>query len=114
MVLKFALKHHLFHTYFLRMMFYIFLKVAKRKAKTIKQCLKIYQAASNRQVNFQKSNIFFNHNTNESIKREIMDILHVKQVDTPRKYLGLTIVIERNKKAVITYIQDRVTSKMNS
>ncbi|XP_015068823.1 uncharacterized protein LOC107013425 [Solanum pennellii] len=91
-----------------------FFKAAKEEAETIKLCLEIYQAASGQQVNFQKSDIFFSPNTNESVKKEIVDILHVKEVNAPGKYLGLPAVIGRSKKSVFAYIHDRVIAKINN
>ncbi|KAK4733220.1 hypothetical protein R3W88_007481 [Solanum pinnatisectum] len=62
------------------------------------------EATSSQQVNFQKSDIFFSRNTNESVKKEIVDIFH----------LGLPAVVGRSKKSVFTYIHDRVIAKINS
>ncbi|KAH0761153.1 hypothetical protein KY290_017226 [Solanum tuberosum] len=53
-------------------------------------------------------------NANESVKKEIVDILHVKEANTPGKYLGLPAVVGRSKKSVFAYIHDRVIAKINS
>lgn len=74
-----------------------FFKATKEKAETVKLCLEIYQAASGQQVNFQKFDIFFTRNTNESVKKESADILRVKEVNAPGKYLHLGQWLEETK-----------------
>ncbi|KAM3222057.1 hypothetical protein P3L10_021327 [Capsicum annuum] len=72
------------------------LKAAKEEAMTIWQWLEIYQATSGQQVNFQKYDIFFSRNINASVKKEITEILHNKEVDNSGKYLGLPAVVGRS------------------
>ncbi|PHT67586.1 hypothetical protein T459_27073 [Capsicum annuum] len=110
MVLKSELKHDLFHIYLPGDALYLF-KGAKEEATTIRQCLEISQATFGQQINFRKSDIFFSCNTNASVKKEITEILHVKEVDTPGEYLGLPAVVGRSKKSIFAYIQDKSNLK---
>ncbi|KAJ9173618.1 hypothetical protein P3X46_016735 [Hevea brasiliensis] len=66
----------------------------------IKQCLNLYQAASEQQVNFQKSEIYLSKNSTDEAKALVAGLLDVKIIDAPRKYLGLLSIVGHSKKEV--------------
>lgn len=60
-----------------------FFKVVKSETNIIKQCLLLYQKASDQQVNFHKSEIYLSKNTTEDVKDVVASILNVRKVDKP-------------------------------
>ncbi|XP_075636614.1 uncharacterized protein LOC142608835 [Castanea sativa] len=79
---------------------------------TIQNILALYEQASGQQLNKEKTTIFFSKAVNEDTKSEITSFLGVPEVKEYEKYLGLSTVVGRNKKASLIYIKERIWSKL--
>ena len=56
--------------------------------------------------------MFFSKATLDERKLEIIDSLGVSEVQEYEKYLGLPVVVGRNKKASLNFIKERVWNKL--
>ena len=63
-------------------------------------------------MNREKTTVFFSKSTPEGRKVEILDLLGVSEVREYEKYLGLPVVVGRNKKVSLNFIKERVWSKL--
>ena len=79
----------LFHTCFFLDDSYFFFKA----------CLE-YEDASSQRINLQKSTVSFSPNVPEATKLELCSILGMTNSGLVEKYLGVPIIIGRNKKAI--------------
>ena len=77
------------------------------------QCiLSFYEQASGQKLNKEKTTVFFSKATLEERKLEIIDPLGVSEVREYEKYLGISVVVRRNKKASLNFIKERVWNKL--
>lgn len=76
--------------------------------------LNVYAVALGQAVNFQKSEVYFSHNTPEQVQMELAGLLGVQARLGEGKYLGLPSINGRNRTATFKYIKERVWKKLNS
>jgi hypothetical protein len=93
---------------------FLFFRASNAEAEVMKNILATYEAASGQTINFQKSEIFCSRNVPGNIQTSISNLLGVNAVLGTGKYLGLPSMIGRSKKAVFSFIKDRVWKKINS
>ena len=84
------------------------------ESSIIKECWIQYEIASGQQVNFQKSSILFSSNTREDRKVEVCNVLDVYITNDHGIYLGLPSLIGRNKKAIFSFIKERLWHRIQS
>lgn len=84
------------------------------KARNLREALDHYCSVSKQKVNFAKSSIFFNPTEEESFIREVIEVFSVRQVEDPRKYLGLPTLWGRSRKDVLNYLKKRIRDKLHS
>ncbi|XP_031097211.1 uncharacterized protein LOC116001448 [Ipomoea triloba] len=84
------------------------------EAGVIKQCLVDYENMSGQAVNFHKSSVCFSRNTTPATRVEVALALGVVQAPNFGKYLGLPSFIGREKRAVFSYIEDKIKHKIGS
>lgn len=77
----------------------------------VKQCLKTYKAVSGQAINYHKSCLVFSDNIQNNKRNEIYNILEVEQKDDLGKYLGLPSFINRNKRAIFDFIEQKITQR---
>ena len=65
----------------------------------IQRILSLYEQASRKKLNREKTSVFFSKSTPEGRKLEILNLLGVSEVREYGKYLGLPAVVGKNKKA---------------
>lgn len=80
---------------------------------TIKSFLQEYESCSGQLVNFEKSLICFSLNVNKRDRQLVEGVLGVRCSLDLDKYLGLPMVIGRNKKVVFRPILDNIRNKIN-
>ena len=80
--------------------------------QAIQDILSFYEQASGQKLNREKTTIFFSKAVNEDTKAQISDFLQVPEVKEYEKYLGLPVVVGRNRKASLNFIKERVWSKL--
>ena len=93
---------------------FLFFRANQAEASAVKQILTNYGDASGQLVNFTKFSISFSANVHDSIASQICGILDVTATNDHGTYLGLPSHIGRKKKAVFTYIRDKVSQRLHS
>jgi hypothetical protein len=93
---------------------FLFFRASSNEAEAMKNILATYEAASGQAINFQKSEIFCSRNVLGGVRDSIANCLGVHAVLGTGKYLGLPSMIGRSKKAIFSFIKDRVWKKINS
>ena len=73
----------------------LFCKANGDECNKLKEILGIYESTSEQKINTDKSSIFFNPNTSQDLKDEILNILGPMQDSRHSKYLGLPYIIGR-------------------
>ena len=74
--------------------------------------LEVYEGASGKKVNRDKTALFFSRSTLDDIKSSIKQTLGVQDILQYEKYLGLPSLVGRGKKSSFNYIKERVWSKL--
>ena len=90
----------------------IFCRATSREVGVINEFLQTYANASSQCTNMKKSSVYFNSNTQEGKKAEIVSLLRVKVVDIFESYLGLPTLVGRAKYQTFSYLKDRVWKKL--
>ena len=78
----------------------------------IQEILGRYEVASDQKINFEKTTILFSKNVPMSAKEQVQNLLGVPEIREYEKYLGLLVVVGRNKRAILNYIKDLVWGKL--
>ena len=76
----------------------LFCKASVEESRVLKNILQKYEDSSGQKINTDKSSIFFNPNTSQEAKDEILTNLGPMQDTRHTKYLGLPSFIGRLKK----------------
>ncbi|XP_019189517.1 PREDICTED: uncharacterized protein LOC109183944 [Ipomoea nil] len=85
-----------------------------REAEVIKQCLGRYEELSGQKVNYHKSSVCFSRNTSVEDREVVATCLQVDQTPNFGKYLGLPSFVGRNKRAMFSYIEDKIKQRISS
>lgn len=91
----------------------LFCKANSQECYILTEILRKYEAASGQKINTNKSSIFFNHNTPQETKDEMLEILGPMQGSRHTKYLGLPSIIGKSKNAIFAKIKERVGKKLS-
>ena len=90
----------------------LFCHAKVEEVKAIQDILKVYEKASGQQINAEKTTLFFGKSVREETKDAIKVLLGVPEIKQYEKYLGLPVVVGKNKRASLNYIKDRVWGKL--
>lgn len=71
----------------------LFGKASKAGISAVKEVVNEYKQISGQLVNFDKLLIYFSDNMNDGVKSLLREILGVRIVNNPKKYLGLPTMI---------------------
>ena len=82
------------------------------ECEKIKECLNTYGRASGKLINFQKSSISFSCNVHAQLKEEICSFIQISRTTDHGNYLGLPSLVGRNKKAIFSFIKDKVWKRI--
>ena len=93
---------------------YLFFKATEVEVDNMKRILNIYESISGQQINFGKSTVVFSPNTKGEDRTKVFDKLGVTEIDKPGNYLGMPIVISRNRVATFSFLLDRVDQKLQA
>lgn len=80
--------------------------------QAIQTILSMYEKALGQKVNGQKTNLFFGKSVSDNTKNASKDLLGVPEIKEYEKYLGLPVVVGRNKKESLIYIKERIWGKL--
>ena len=86
---------------------FIFFQDSSHDCTVIKDFLSCYGENSGKVVNFDKSSILFSQNIEEGVTSHICSSLGVSVCVNNSKYLGLLLIIGRNKKEVFNFVKEK-------
>lgn len=81
-------------------------------ACTVRDVIHEYEMISGQRVNFDKSLIYFRANVDSTIRGIIINLLGVRLAASPEKYLGLPMIVGRNKKWAFSNFVDRFRKRV--
>ena len=90
----------------------LFCKANSQECHILIEILRKYEVASGQKINIDKSSIFFNHNTPQETKDEMLEILGPMQGSCHIKYIRLPSIIGKSKNAIFAEIKERVGKKL--
>ncbi|GAU10125.1 hypothetical protein TSUD_418540, partial [Trifolium subterraneum] len=93
---------------------FLFCRANVAEANELMKILHTYEIASGQEVNLVKSEVFISRNMSQAVKEDLSRILCVKLVLGTGIYLGLPSMVGRSKKAIFSYIKDRIWKRINS
>lgn len=67
------------------------------KQQLMRLILKRYEEASRQHINFNKSELSCSQNVPNTIINELVELLNVKVVESPQKYMGLPTIVACSK-----------------
>ncbi|GAU40431.1 hypothetical protein TSUD_397500 [Trifolium subterraneum] len=91
-----------------------YLRVNVAEVNELMRILHTYEQASSQEFNLVKSEVFISRNMSHAAKEDLSRILGVKLVLGTGIYLGLPSMVGRSKKAIFSYIKDRIWKRINS
>lgn len=104
--------HQLFLICFFADDAYLFFCATIEEANFINGCLKQYDKATGKRVNFQKSSIHISSNTSNSMAEAVSQRLQVTVSRDASFYLGLPSYVGKNKREVFKYVKEKVWNRM--
>ncbi|GAU47759.1 hypothetical protein TSUD_387180 [Trifolium subterraneum] len=93
---------------------FLFCRANVAEVNELMRILHTYETASDQEVNLVKSEVFISRNMSQAAKEDLSRILGVKLVLGTGIYLGLPSMVGRSKKAIFSYIKDRIWKRINS
>lgn len=84
------------------------------EARIIKEVLGRYEKMSGQAINFNKSSITFSPNTDVQERREVCQVMQVREVREPGRYLGMPMNIGKMKVSTFHFITDKVKQKLQN
>ena len=74
--------------------------------------LNVYDQCSGQKINREKTTLFFSSNTDPSIQQEIQDFWGSQGTNNFDKYLGLSVMIGRSKRAIFNSLKERIVQRL--
>lgn len=90
----------------------LFCRAQMGDIQSIQSIVEMYERALGQKINKAKTIFFFSKNASTASKNSILEFLRVPEIKAYEKYLGLPVVVGRNKKASLNFIKDRVWEKI--
>lgn len=90
----------------------LFARANDQEARVLVDILQKYEGLSGQQINFDKSELFFNKGLKGGHKAAVQAVLGITGVEWHGKYLGLPTLIGKSKKVLFASIKDRVWEKL--
>ncbi|XP_039043336.1 uncharacterized protein LOC120182422 [Hibiscus syriacus] len=81
-------------------------------SEQLQAVLALFAGASGQHIKFSKSSVYFSGHTPLEHRMWLCTLLGVQEVLNPGNYLGLPLIIRRNKTASFSFIRDRVGSRV--
>lgn len=76
--------------------------------------LDIYEATVGQGINKSKSGVFFSTNTNNNVRGQILNSAGVPLCNNQEKYLGLPMMVGRNRYRTFNFIKNKVWTHINN
>ena len=91
----------------------IFCRASLEECDSLQRIFQVYEAASGQQLNRMKTSLFFNSNTDTSVKEEIKNRFGAQVIKNHEKYLGLPLMVGRNKRNSFNSIKEKLAKKLS-
>ncbi|KAL4302640.1 hypothetical protein GQ457_10G009930 [Hibiscus cannabinus] len=91
----------------------VFLRSNMSEVHCLKDILSTYSIVSGQKVNFSKSTTYFSPRTPSAHRIAVHETLGVQEVDDPGIYLGVPLVIGKNKYAAFGRYRDKVDTRVS-
>lgn len=101
------------HLFFCRRCF-LFVRNKVNDVETVNYILRAFEGASGQKINLLKSMLYFIPNTPSNQRSYLSNILGMRMVDSSDNYLGLPLLIGKNKTNVFKNIIDKFSNKIRS
>lgn len=88
---------------------FVFAKATDNNCGVLKHIFEVYERASGQQINFQKSCVAFS--TPINTQSRLASVLGVSRVDYHATFLGLPMLLGRNKTVCFRYLKERIWKK---
>ena len=90
----------------------LFCRVSRSDLQVIQNILVLYENSLGQKLNREKTSIFFCKAISKETKANLSSFLGVQEVKEYEKYLGIPMIVRKNKKASFNYIKERVWSEL--
>ncbi|KAL4297182.1 hypothetical protein GQ457_12G013370 [Hibiscus cannabinus] len=90
----------------------LFIKNSVEEASRMKEVLRLYESSSGQRVNVEKSAIFFSKGTSQASKDRIQEVLQMREEADLGNYLGLPLLVGKNKINILGFINGRVDKRV--
>lgn len=91
---------------------YLYCKANIEEASRVLSMLQCFEKASGQRFNTSKSSVFFSVNMGTSSKTDICEVLGMVEAGNRSTYLGLPNMLGRNKYAIMGFLKDKVTRRI--
>lgn len=92
----------------------IFSKANASEARILAKIIDQFSLFSGQSVNFDKSGMAFSPKVPNSVKNDISNILHIKRMALNDKYLGVPLLIQKNKMQTFGGLLDRYGDNLHT
>ncbi|KAK3223533.1 hypothetical protein Dsin_010558 [Dipteronia sinensis] len=86
----------------------LFCRATSEGGLSIRKILEVYERGSGQQINFQKSKLTFSPNVSGSTVANIQSVLNIEDCNSQDSYLGLPMMVGRNKRQLFNVIKELV------
>ncbi|GAU36575.1 hypothetical protein TSUD_362450 [Trifolium subterraneum] len=93
---------------------FLFCRANVVEVNELMRILHSYEQASGQEINLVKSEVFISRNMSHATKEDLSRILGVRLVLGTGIYLGLPSMVGKSKKAIFSFIKDRIWKRINS
>lgn len=90
----------------------LFIRNKKEDVEIICAILHNFEEVSGQIVNLSKSLLYFSPNTSSNQRQELSNILGKRVMEEMDNYLGIPLLIKKNKTNVFSYIVNRFTNRI--
>lgn len=90
----------------------IYGKASVEEASMTFECLQTYCEWTEQGINWEKSSVHFNANTDDSVKRDICQILQMTECSHRDKYLGHNFYNLKSRNEAFTGVIEKMSNKL--
>ncbi|CAN0875173.1 Uncharacterized mitochondrial protein AtMg01250 [Linum grandiflorum] len=84
------------------------------EARKLREIFDLYSATSGQLINYEKSGIFFSKNLDDMLAEGLSHVLQIFNPFDTQRYLGVPILIGRNRTEAFKSIHDRIWNKLQA
>lgn len=92
----------------------LFIKNSKEEALRLKHVLSVYERSSGQKINAEKSSLYFSNGMSSQCKSVIIEALEMREEQELGHYLGLPLIVGKNKTEALGFLGVKVEKRMNN